>query len=170
MCTNQDIPNIPFIMMGNHVLVHGHKKDLPHISCIFHLFKYVVKIFLVSAILHHISMLRLLPKSYFKKSTFQPNFLCTSSFKATHESMTFPKICIRKKAAIPRIGIRIRICVRKILMRTPYSTFQYPLNVSAYFCLHNIVLNYRKIQHHLPKIWLQVNFLFRKYHCIPTFC
>jgi len=30
--------------------------------------------FLVSVILHHISLLRLLPKSYFKISTFQPNF------------------------------------------------------------------------------------------------
>jgi len=36
--------------------------------------------FLVSAVLHHISLLRLLPKSYFKISTFQPNFLCSSSF------------------------------------------------------------------------------------------
>ena len=31
--------------------------------------------FLVSAIVHHISLLRLLPKSNFKMSTFQPNFL-----------------------------------------------------------------------------------------------
>jgi len=23
-------------MRGNHFLVHGHKKDLPHITCIFH--------------------------------------------------------------------------------------------------------------------------------------
>jgi len=38
-------------------------------------------LFLVSAILHHISLLRLLPKSYFKISTFQSNFLCSSSFK-----------------------------------------------------------------------------------------
>jgi len=38
------------------------------------------QLFLVSAILHHISLLRLLPKSYFKISTFQPNFLCSSSF------------------------------------------------------------------------------------------
>ena len=81
MCTNQDISNIPFIMRGNHFLVHGHKKDLPHITCIFHLLKYVVKTFLLLAILHYISMLRLLPKSYFKISTFQPNFLCSGSFK-----------------------------------------------------------------------------------------
>ena len=84
MCTNQDISNIPLIMRGNHFLVHGHKKDLPHITCIFHLLKYVVKPFLVSAILHHISLQRLLPKSYFKISTFQPNFLCSSSFNTTH--------------------------------------------------------------------------------------
>jgi len=45
------------------------KKDLPHITCVFHLLKYVVKFF-VSAILHHISLLRLLPKLYFKISTF----------------------------------------------------------------------------------------------------
>jgi len=36
----------------------------------------------VSAILHHISLLRMLPKSYFKISTFQPNFLCSSSFNS----------------------------------------------------------------------------------------
>ena len=69
-------------MRGTHFLVDGHKKDLPHITCIFHLFKYMQsRIFLVSAILHHISLLKLLPKSYFKISTFQPNFLCSSSFK-----------------------------------------------------------------------------------------
>jgi len=45
MCTNQDISNIPFIMNGNHFLVHGHKPELPHFTCIFHLLKYVVKIF-----------------------------------------------------------------------------------------------------------------------------
>jgi len=38
-------------------------------------------LFLVSAIFHHISLLRLLPKSYIKISTFQPNFLCSSYFK-----------------------------------------------------------------------------------------
>jgi len=81
MCTNQDISNIPFIMRENHFLVHEHKKDFPHITCNFHLLKYVVKMLLVSAILHHIFLLRLLPKSYFKISTFQPNFLCSSSFK-----------------------------------------------------------------------------------------
>jgi len=48
---------------------------------VFVILKYVVNIFLVSAILYHISLLRLLPKSYFKISTFQPNFLCSSSFK-----------------------------------------------------------------------------------------
>ena len=41
------------------------------------------------------------------------------------------------KAAIPRFIIpmrmSIRIRVRKILMRTPYSAFQYPSNVPAYF-------------------------------------
>ena len=34
-------------------------------------------------------------------------------------------------AAIPRFSIRIRMRIRKISMRTPYSTFQYPSNVSA---------------------------------------
>jgi len=75
------ISNIPIIMRGNHFLVHGHKKDLPHITFIFHLLKYVVKSFLVSAILLHISLLRLLPISYFKITAFQPIFLCSSSFK-----------------------------------------------------------------------------------------
>ena len=41
-------------MRGNHFLVHGHKKDLPPITCIFHLLKYVVKIcFSVSHITLH---------------------------------------------------------------------------------------------------------------------
>jgi len=53
---------MPFIMRGIHFLVHGQKKDLPHITCIFHLLKYVVKFILVSAILRHIPLLRLLPK------------------------------------------------------------------------------------------------------------
>jgi len=44
-------------------------------------FKICSQFFFVSAILHHISLLRLLPKSYFKISTFKPNFLCSSSFK-----------------------------------------------------------------------------------------
>jgi len=35
---------------------------------------------LVSAILHHSSLLRLLHKSYFKIISFQPNFLCSCSF------------------------------------------------------------------------------------------
>ena len=47
----------------------------------FTFFKYVVNNFLVSAIFHYICLLRHLPKSYFKISTFQPNFLCYSSFK-----------------------------------------------------------------------------------------
>ena len=71
-------------MRGNHFLVHGHKKDLPHITCIYHLFKFDVNIVLVSAILHHISLPRLLLKTYFKISTFQPNFLCSSAFNALH--------------------------------------------------------------------------------------
>ena len=53
-CTNQDISNIPFIMRGNQFLVHGHKKDLPHKTCIFHLLKYVVKnLFSVSHFTSH---------------------------------------------------------------------------------------------------------------------
>ena len=81
MCTNQDISNIPFNMKGNHFLVHGHKKDLPHITCIFHLSIHVVKFFCSVSHFNHISLLRLLPTSYFKMSTFQSNFLCSSSFK-----------------------------------------------------------------------------------------
>jgi len=75
-------------MRGNPFLVHGHKKDLPHITCIFHRFEYVVKTFLVSAIFHHISLLRLLPKSYFKIS----NFLCSSYFN--WRTITFRNECI----------------------------------------------------------------------------
>jgi len=59
------------------------QKDVLRITCICHLLKYVVKIFLVSAILHYICLLRLLPKSYFKISTLQPNFLCSSSFNVS---------------------------------------------------------------------------------------
>jgi len=36
--------------------------------------------------------------------------------------------------SIPRFSIEIR--VRRILMRTPFSTHQYPLNVSSDFYLH----------------------------------
>jgi len=43
---------------------------------------------LVSAILHHISLLRLLPNSYFKISTFQPNFQCSCSFKGYASSLS----------------------------------------------------------------------------------
>ena len=49
--------------------------------------------FLVSAILHHISLLRLLPKSYFKISTFQPNFLCSSSFKTLKNNIKSFQFC-----------------------------------------------------------------------------
>jgi len=59
-------------MRGNHFRVHGHKKDLPHITGIFHLLKYVVKFFSVSRFTLHknISLLRLLPNSFLKISTF----------------------------------------------------------------------------------------------------
>ena len=58
---------IPIHYKGNHFLVHEHKQDLHHITCICHFLKDVVKNVLVSAILQHISLLRLLPKLYFKK-------------------------------------------------------------------------------------------------------
>ena len=61
-------------MRGNYFLVYGHKKDLPHITCIFHLLKHLVKLFLTACHFYHVSLLRLLPKSYFKVSTFQPIF------------------------------------------------------------------------------------------------
>ena len=69
-------------MMGNHFLVNGHKKDLPYITCTFLLLKYVVTFF-VSAISHHISLGRLLPKSYFKISTFNPIFCALAPLKLT---------------------------------------------------------------------------------------
>jgi len=56
-------------------------------------------------------------------------------------SCGYPKniIFVRPKAAFPRFSIRIRMRIsmriRKILMRTPYSTFQYPSSVSACFYL-----------------------------------
>ena len=61
-------------MRGNLFLVHGHKKDLTHIKGNFHLLKYVVNLMLVSAILHHMSLLRLLPKSYLKNVHCNPIF------------------------------------------------------------------------------------------------
>ena len=42
--------------------------------------------FKVSAILHHISLLRLLPNPYFKIGTLQPNFLCSSSFNLVKQT------------------------------------------------------------------------------------
>jgi len=41
----------------------------------------------VSAILHHSSLLRLLNKSYFEIITFQPNFLCSNSFKCDADKL-----------------------------------------------------------------------------------
>jgi len=68
-------------MRGNLFLVHGHNKDLPQITWIFHLFKYVVnESFSVSHFTSQFFLRRLLHKSYFKIVTFQPNFLCSSSF------------------------------------------------------------------------------------------
>ena len=81
MCTNQDISSITFIMRGNHLLVHGHKKGVTSYYMHFSSFTICSQHFLVSAILHHNSLLRLLTKSYFKRSTLQPSFLCSSSFK-----------------------------------------------------------------------------------------
>jgi len=92
MSTNQDISYISFIMRGNHFLVHGHKKDLPPNTCIFHLSKICSNFFLVSAMLLHISLLSLSPKPYFKISTFQPNYLCSSSLKLLfYLSLTFAR-------------------------------------------------------------------------------
>ena len=67
-------------MRGNHFLVHGHKKDLPHIICMFDLLKYVVNFFSVSHFTSHFFAKTLIPKSYFKINTFQPNFLCSFKF------------------------------------------------------------------------------------------
>ena len=124
MCTNQDISNIPFIMRGNNFLVHRHKKDLPHITCIFHLFKYEAKsFFLVSAIFHHISLLRLLPKSYFKVSTFHPNFLGSSSFKGSSQQMHY-------------------VVLKLIQKQRFYVGHLYEVNIYTYhtfYCLHCIL-------------------------------
>jgi len=74
-------------------------------------FKICSQIFcLVSAILHHISLLRLLPKSYFKISTFQPNFLCSSSFKQLKLSKwIFVFTCVQN-----RICNIIKACTNKL--------------------------------------------------------
>ena len=87
---------------GNHFLVYGHKKDLPDITSIFHLLKYEVKFFLVSAILHHISLLRLLPKSYLKISTlnFNPIFCALASFR-TRRWSSVPLLSLVTSKYIP---------------------------------------------------------------------
>ena len=53
--------------------------------------------FLVSAILHHISLLKLLPKLYFKISTFQPNFLWSSSFNLENNLSTTAEALVCRK-------------------------------------------------------------------------
>jgi len=66
--------------------------------------------------------------------------------------------------------MRIRMRIRKISMRTPYSTFPYPSSVSAcvfpYYkqCLHIIVISHLKTQYILSKIWWTV-FFFIIYTC-----
>jgi len=90
--------------------VHGHKKNLPQITCEIHLFEYVVNNKVVSAILQHLPMLRLLPKSYFKISTFRPNFLCFSSFKQIgNRYMTVSYWSKRKKVVIPIKFVHISV-------------------------------------------------------------
>jgi len=78
MCTNQDISNTEYTIhyKGKYCSCPRTRDLILHAFFIFIL--YVVKNFLVSAIFHHIYLPRLLPKSYFKISTFQPNFLCSS--------------------------------------------------------------------------------------------
>jgi len=73
------------------------------------------------------------------------------------------------KAAIPRFSMRIRMRIsmriRKISMRTPYSTFQYPSNVSdcVYLTINSayiISLSFTwKCNVFLSKMWWTVFFL-----------
>jgi len=56
------------------------QKGFPPYYMHFSSFKICSQFVSVSVILHHIPLLRLLPKSYFMISTFQPNYLCSSSF------------------------------------------------------------------------------------------
>ena len=65
----------------------------------FYLLKYVVKIVLVSAILHHISLLRLLPKLYFK-ILFNPIFCALSPLTKVER---LHKICISLFADKPTV-------------------------------------------------------------------
>jgi len=69
---------------------------------------------------------------------------CTISWRAHAEDMRIIGVVIKYvsmlgKAAIPHFSIRIRMRIsmriRKISMQIPYSTFQYPSNVSACFYL-----------------------------------
>jgi len=55
-------------------------------------------------------------------------------------SRTWQRLWFNLLTAIPRFSIRIKIRVRHNLMRTPYSTFQYPSNVSSYVSLFLNVL------------------------------
>jgi len=83
MCTNQDIFNTSFITYeGKSFSCPRTQKGFTSYNMHFSSFKICrsSQFSLVSAILHHISLLRLLPKSYFKISTFQTQFLCSNSF------------------------------------------------------------------------------------------
>jgi len=126
MCTNQDISNIPFIMRENHFLVHG-KKGFTSYYMHFSSFKICSQTFLGSANFHHISLLRLLPKSYFKKITFQPNFLCSSSFKWCNQRD--PKLyeCTVKRYIMSEIWTRHG---RKLL----FTTILVQIHNTAIYC------------------------------------
>ena len=87
--SNQDISNIPFIMRGTSFSCPRTQNRFTSYYMHFSPFKICSQFSLVSAILHYISLLRLLPKSYFNINTFQPNFLCSSSFKNNNRTKKF---------------------------------------------------------------------------------
>ena len=88
----------------------------------------------MSAILHHISLLRLLPTSYFKMSTFQSNFLCSSSFKVPHDRLLCHTHVENKKKQVLQCGpfndeiiIHILFCIAHLKMTGLYIYMIYNL-------------------------------------------
>ena len=76
MSTNQDISIFQYTIYfeGKSFSCPRTQKGFTSYYMHFSPFKICSQIFLVSAISHHIFLLRLLPESYYKISTFQPNF------------------------------------------------------------------------------------------------
>jgi len=101
-------------------------------------FKIFSHFYLVSAIWHHISLLRLLPKSYFKISTFQPNFLCSSSFKPRPQKPETQSMAALQLSIIFTCG-QITFCQPLICLPINYMACLQILQMPLYVRAHNLV-------------------------------